>query len=61
MELMRVSAAEIWIHSEAKHPATKEELLRGIIGWEAGSALYLEREIGAKIVTPESVGYTRST
>ena len=57
MELMRVNSGETWIHSEAKDPKSKKELLRGIIGWEAGNALYLERAIGSKIVTPEEQNY----
>lgn len=50
MELMCVSTGEIWIHSESKKG---EDLLRGIPGWEAASALYLQKLHGAKIVTPD--------
>ncbi len=52
MELMCVSNGEIWIHSEAKK--TGETLLRGIPGWEAANALYLQKIRGAKIVSPET-------
>ena len=31
-----------------------DQLLRGIPGWEAGSALYLHKMRNAKIVTPET-------
>lgn len=58
MELMCVMKGEIWVHSEAKKAdasdLTTEELLKGIPGWEAGNALYLQKERGAKIVTPET-------
>ncbi|MBF8262351.1 MAG: hypothetical protein HW387_16 [Parachlamydiales bacterium] len=60
MELMCVMNGEIWIHSEAKKPAGQSEelsmdqLLKGIPGWEAGSALYLHRLWNAKIVTPDT-------
>ena len=56
MELMAVSSGEMWIHSEAKQgegEATLEDLLAGIPGWEAASALYLQKIRGALIVTPE--------
>ncbi|PIS02748.1 MAG: hypothetical protein COT85_01580 [Chlamydiae bacterium CG10_big_fil_rev_8_21_14_0_10_42_34] len=48
MELMSVSTGEIWIHSEAK---PNQNLIEGISGWEAASALYLQKIHGAKIVT----------
>ena len=51
MELMCVSNGEIWIHSEAKKG---QDLLRGIPGWEAASAVYLQRICGAKIITPDT-------
>lgn len=51
MELMCVSTGEIWIHSESKNG---QDILRGIPGWEAASAAYLEKIRGAKIVTPET-------
>lgn len=51
MELICVSTGEIWIHSEAKKG---EDLLRGIPGWEAASAVYLQKLHGAKVVTPET-------
>jgi hypothetical protein len=58
MELMCVMQGEIWIHSEAKkqpdqQQLTLAQLLKGIPGWEAGSALYLHKLWNAKIVTPE--------
>ncbi len=56
MELMAVSTGEMWVHSEAKKGSkelTQEDLLSGIPGWEAASALYLQKIRGAKIVTPE--------
>jgi hypothetical protein len=52
MELMCVSTGEILIHSEAK---PGQDLLKGIPGWEAASALYLRKLKGAKIVTPDSI------
>lgn len=59
MELMCVSTGEIWIHSEAKKEADQElsieQLLRGIPGWEAENAVYLQRFRGASLVTPETV------
>lgn len=51
MELMCVSTGEIWIHSEAKKG---QDLLQGIPGWEAASAVYLQKIRGAKILTPET-------
>ncbi len=51
MELMCVGTGEIWIHSEAK---AGQDVLKGIPGWEAASALYLKKLKGAKIVTPDS-------
>ncbi len=51
MELMCVSTGEIWIHSEAKKG---KNLLKGIPGWEAASAVYLQKLRGAKIVTPDT-------
>jgi hypothetical protein len=57
MELMAMNVKEIWVHSEAKKKdgeMTIEELLTGIPGWEAASALYLQKLHGAKIVTPET-------
>ena len=50
MELMCVSTGEIWIHSEAK---LGQNPIEGIPGWEAASALYLQKLCGAKILTPE--------
>ncbi len=50
MELMCVSTGEIWIHSEAKKG---KHVLSGISGWEAGSAVYMQKMHGAKIVTPD--------
>lgn len=57
MELICVSNGEIWIHSETKiknKEPTIEELLQGIPGWEAASAVYLQKIYGAKIVTPQT-------
>jgi hypothetical protein len=54
MELMAVSTGEIWLHSEAKEG---KNLLSGMPGWEAASAVYLQKMRGAKIVTPETVKY----
>lgn len=58
MELMCVSQGEIWIHSETKKNGkkdlTEEELLQGIPGWESESAVYLQKNCGAKIITPET-------
>lgn len=51
MELMCVSTGEIWIHSEAKKD---QDLLEGIPGWEAASAVYLQKLRGAKILTPDT-------
>lgn len=51
MELICVSTGEVWIHSEAKNG---QDLLSGISGWEAASAVYLQRMLGAKIVTPQT-------
>ena len=61
MELMCVRSGEIWIHSEAKkdpfkkEPISSERLFAGIPGWEAASALYLQKICGAKVVTPETI------
>lgn len=52
MELMCVSRGEVWIHSEAKQDGSC--LLKGIPGWEAGNAIYLQEKRGAKIVTPHT-------
>lgn len=52
MELMCVSTGEMWVHSEAKKG---QDLLQGIPGWEAASALYLQKVKGAKVVTPDTV------
>jgi hypothetical protein len=60
MEIMCVSSGETWIHSEAKKGSEQEEdlsleeLLKGIPGWEAENAVYLQRVKGARIVTPET-------
>lgn len=58
MELMAVSTGDIWIHSETKEKSgdilSQEALLKGIPGWEAANALYLQKLRGAKIVTPET-------
>lgn len=56
MELLSVSTGEMWIHSETKgeEGLTDEQLLKGIPGWEAASAVYLQKLRGAKIVTPDS-------
>lgn len=51
MELMCVSTGEIWIHSEAKKD---QDILDGIPGWEAASAVYLQKIRGAKILTPDT-------
>lgn len=57
MELMAVMKGQSLIHSEVKREGkkifSKEELLSGIPGWEAGNACYLEEKKGARIVTPE--------
>ena len=53
MELMCLSKGEMWIHSEAKDTSSFEALLKGIPGWEAGSARYLHHLYGAKVITPE--------
>ncbi len=58
MELMCLMQGEIWVHSEARchrgdiSELPMDELLRGIPGWEAGSALYLHRARNARIITP---------
>ena len=52
MELMCVSSGEIWIHSEAKKG---QPLLSGIPGWEGASAVYLQKQKGAKILTPDTI------
>lgn len=52
MELMCVSTGQVWIHSEAK---PGEDLLKGIPGWEAASADYLQKMHQAKILTPASM------
>ncbi len=54
MELMSVSTGRIFIHSEAKN---KQDLLKGIPGWESESAVYLQKMYGAKIVTPDTLLY----
>lgn len=58
MELMSVGTGQMWIHSEArKRPnspsLSQQELLRGIPGWEADNAVYLQKMRGAHLVTPE--------
>ena len=56
MELMCVMHGEIWIHSEMHvKEAAFEDLLKGIPGWEAGTAVYLCKKLGARIVTPELI------
>ncbi len=52
MELMCVSTGEIWIHSEAHKD---QDVLEGIPGWEAASAIYLKKLKGAKIITPDLI------
>lgn len=52
MELLGVMKGQIFIHSEAKK-TDRTSLLKGIYGWESGSAIYLEYKKGAKIVTPQ--------
>ncbi len=57
VELMRVSKAKIYVHSECKFKKnqrpTLKKLYRGIPVWEAGNARYLKEKFGAKIVNPE--------
>lgn len=52
MELMCVSTGQIWIHSEAKKG---QDVLLGIPGWEGASAVYLQKQKGAKILTPDTI------
>jgi len=59
MELMCVDQANIWIHSETKNKGKvleNSDLMRGIPGWEAGNAAYLQRFRNAQLVTPETIG-----
>lgn len=51
MELLGVMKGQMFIHSESKK-TDRASLLKGIYGWESGSAIYLEHKRGAKIVTP---------
>lgn len=53
MELLAVMKGQMFIHSEAKE-TDREALIKGIYGWESGSAIYLEHKKGAKIVTPQT-------
>lgn len=53
MELLCVGQGEIFIHSGIKKTATRKNLLKGFPTNELGSALYLEKKAGAKIITPE--------
>lgn len=57
MELMGVGTGQMCIHSEAKkngkEPLTEKDLLRGIPGWEAENAVYLQKVRGAFVVTPD--------
>ncbi|MBM3183943.1 MAG: hypothetical protein FJZ64_01385 [Chlamydiae bacterium] len=62
MELMCVCSGEILVHSEAKKNSsnkdeglTLQELLSGILRWEAASALYLKKVCNGKIITPETI------
>lgn len=57
MEIMSVGTGDPWVHSEAKlgrSPLTEEELLAGIPVWESANAVYMQRMVGAKLVTPDS-------
>ncbi len=57
MELMSVGTGNIWVHSEAKKQGqelSEEELLAGIPCWESANAVYMQRMVGAKIVTPDT-------
>ena len=59
MELLCAGRGEIWIHSETvKNGRTLQdsELLKGISGWEAGNAVYLQKFKNAKLVTPDTIG-----
>jgi len=57
MELLSVSTGAMWIHSETKGgELSDEQLLKGIPGWEAATAVYLQKVRNAKLVTPERVG-----
>jgi len=59
MELMCVGQGKIWIHSETKNKGKvlqNEDLLKGIPGWEAGNAAYLQRFRNAQLVTPFTIG-----
>jgi hypothetical protein len=59
MELMAIMSGKSFIHSEAKKGKNKtlsrEDLLKGIPGWEAGNARYLIKKVNAKLVTPETL------
>jgi hypothetical protein len=59
MELMCVGRGKIWIHSETRKKGRvllDADLLKGIPGWEAGNAAYLQRFRDAKLVTPDTIG-----
>ncbi len=55
MELMAVAKKEKWIHSEAKKDFSLKQLLKGFISWEGGNALYLQKQMNGKIVTPRNI------
>jgi UDP-N-acetylglucosamine:LPS N-acetylglucosamine transferase len=56
IELMKVSNAKKFVHSEAKlknDDFTKLDLLKGIPVWEAGNAEYMMKKMDAKLITPK--------
>ena len=63
MEIMSVGTGDPWVHSEAKMgkgPLSEEALLAGIPVWESANAVYMQRMVGAKLVTPDSfIPYAR--
>jgi len=54
MELLGVTSADIFIHSEAKDFSNQKQLMKGMFAWEGGSAEYMKKKRGAKIVTPHT-------
>jgi hypothetical protein len=55
IELMKVSNAQKFVHSEAKlknENYSTKELLKGIPVWESGNAEYMMHKMDAKLITP---------
>ncbi|NGX32506.1 MAG: hypothetical protein K1060chlam4_00554 [Candidatus Anoxychlamydiales bacterium] len=57
MELMKVSKAKFFVHTECNlkvSEATNEKLLKGIPVWESGIASFMQEKMKAQLINPKS-------